>query len=269
MKEHDVSKDILDLAGRVALVTGAGQGVGRQIALHLAQHNSGGVAVNDYHLDRAEAVVEEIRAEGGKAIAVQADVTDLAAVKDMNAKIVAELGAVGVLVNNAGNMGANPTADVMKPFWETDPSVWNQTIGVNLYGVMNCAAAVIPGMIERKASGRIISIISDAGRYGDAGMEAYAASKAGAAGFSRSVARSLGRFNITANCIAISATRTPAIAKQLEDVDRVKKMFEKYIIRRPGEPEDIANMALFLASEASSWISGQTYPVNGGFTLAL
>jgi 2-hydroxycyclohexanecarboxyl-CoA dehydrogenase len=100
-------------------------------------------------------------------------------------------------------------------------------------------------------------------------MEAYAASKAGAAGFSRSVARSLGRFNITANCIAISATRTPAIAKQLEDVDRVKKMFEKYIIRRPGEPQDIANMALFLASDASSWISGQTYPVNGGFTLAL
>jgi NAD(P)-dependent dehydrogenase (short-subunit alcohol dehydrogenase family) len=133
MKEHDVSKDILDLAGRVALVTGAGQGVGRQIALHLAQHNSGGVAVNDYHLDRAESVVEEIRAEGGKAIAVQADVTDLAAVKDMNVKIVAELGSVGVLVNNAGNMGANPTADVMKPFWETDPSVWNQTIGVNLY----------------------------------------------------------------------------------------------------------------------------------------
>src|SRR3546814_11396347 len=92
--------DILDLAGRVALVTGAGQGIGRQIALHLSGHNSGGVAVNDYYLDRAEAVASEIRAAGGKAIAVQADVTDLEAVKDMNERLVAELGAVGVIVNN-------------------------------------------------------------------------------------------------------------------------------------------------------------------------
>jgi 3-oxoacyl-[acyl-carrier protein] reductase len=262
-------QDILDLDGRVALVTGAGQGVGRQIALHLAQHNSGGVAVNDYHLSRAEAVVEEIRAEGGRAIAVQADVTDLAAVRAMAARIETELGPVGVLVNNAGNMGATPTAEVRKPFWETGPDIWNHAIGVNLYGVMNCAAAVIPGMIQRQAPGRIITIISDAGRYGDANMEAYAAAKAGAAGFTRSVARTLGRHDITANAVAISATRTPATEAGYADVERMKRVFEKYIIRRPGEPTDIANMVLFLASNASSWISGQTYPVNGGFTLAL
>jgi 3-oxoacyl-[acyl-carrier protein] reductase len=264
-----MSEDILDLGGRVALVTGAGQGVGRQIALHLAQHNSGGVAVNDYHLSRAEAVVEEIRVLGGKAIAVQADVTDLAAVKAMTARIQAELGAVGVLVNNAGNMGATPTADVRKPFWETGPEVWNQAIGVNLYGVMNCAAAVIPGMIQRQAPGRIITIISDAGRYGDANMEPYAAAKAGAAGFTRSVARTLGRHDITANAVAIAATRTPTTEASYADAERMKRVFDKYIVRRPGEPSDIANMVLFLASEASSWISGQTYPVNGGFTLAL
>lgn len=264
-----MSNDILDLAGRVALVTGAGQGVGRQVALHLAQHNSGGVAVNDYHLARAEAVATEIRSAGGKAIAVQADVTDLAAVKAMNEKIRAELGPVGILVNNAGNMGANPTADIRKPFWETGPEVWNQTIGVNLYGVINCAAAVIPGMLERRAPGRIITIISDAGRYGDAGLEAYAAAKAGAGGFTRSVARSLGRFGITANAVAIAATRTPTTEPGFADAERMKRILEKYIIRRPGEPTDIANMVLFLASDASSWISGQTYPVNGGFTLAL
>ena len=264
-----MNNDILDLAGRVALVTGAGQGVGRQIALHLAGHNSGGVAVNDYHLDRAEAVVEEIKAAGGKAIAVQADVTDLASVKAMNERIVAELGPVGVLVNNAGNMGATPSQDVSKPFWETGPEVWNQAIGVNLYGVINCAAAVVPGMIARKAPGRVITIISDAGRYGDAGMETYSAAKAGAAGFSRSLARTLGRYGITANAVAISATRTPATEASYADAERMKRVFEKYIIRRPGEPSDIANMVLFLASEASSWISGQTYPVNGGFTVAL
>jgi 3-oxoacyl-[acyl-carrier protein] reductase len=267
-----MSEDILDLSGRVALVTGAGQGVGRQIALHLARHNCGGVAVNDYHLSRAEAVAEEVRAAGGKAIAVQADVTDLAAVKAMYEQIQAEFGPVGVLVNNAGNMGANPTQEIRKPFWETGPEVWNHSIGVNLYGVMNCAAAVIPGMIARGAPGRIITIISDAGRYGDIGMEAYAAAKAGAAGFTRSVARTLGRFDITANAVAIAATRTPATQANYDNpaaAERLKRVFEKYIVRRPGEPTDVANMVLFLASDASSWISGQTYPVNGGFTLAL
>lgn len=264
-----MSQDILSLGGRVALVTGAGQGVGRQIALHLAQHDCAGVAVNDYHLDRAEAVAEEIRAAGGTALAVQADVSDHESVKAMVAKVADELGTVGVLVNNAGNMGANPTADARKPFWEVGPDVWNQTIGVNFYGVLNTVSAVIPGMMARRAPGRIITIISDAGRYGDAGLEVYGGAKAGAAGFTRGVARSMGRYGITANSLAIAATRTPATVGMFADPERMKRTFERYIVRRPGEPDDIANMALFLASDASSWITGQTYPVNGGFTLAL
>lgn len=264
-----MAEDILSLGGRVALVSGAGQGVGRQVALHLAAHNCAGVAVNDYHLDRAEAVVEEIRAAGGKAIAVQADVTDFDAVKAMVARTAEELGPVGVLVNNAGNMGANPTADAGKPFWETGPEVWNQSIGVNLYGVINCVSAVIPGMIALNGPARIITIISDAGRYGDTGMEVYGGAKAGAAGFTRGVARTLGRYGITANSIAIAATRTAATVGMFSNPERMKRQFERYIVRRPGEPTDIANMALFLASDASSWITGQTYPVNGGFTLAL
>lgn len=264
-------KDILDLAGRVALVTGAGQGVGRQIALHLASHNAGGVVVNDYVLDRAKAVADEIKSSGGKALAVQADVTDLATVKEMVARGEKEFGsAIGVLVNNAGNAGANPSPELMKPFWETGPQAWNSFIGVNLYGVMNCTAAVVPGMIARKAPGRLVTIISDAGRWGDAGMEPYAAAKAGAAGFMRSCARSLGRYQITANCVAIALTATPAVERTLKgDPERLKRQMEKYIIRRPGQPDDVANMVLFLASDASSWITGQVYPVNGGFTFAL
>jgi 3-oxoacyl-[acyl-carrier protein] reductase len=263
--------DILDLGGRVALVTGAGQGVGRQIALHLGgAANSGGVAVNDYVLERAEAVAEEIRAAGGKAIAVQADVSSQESVKAMVDKTRAELGPVGVLVNNAGNAGANPSPELRKPFWETGPEVWHSFIGVNFYGVINTTAAVIPGMIERQAPGRIITIISDAGRWGDANMEIYAASKAGAAGFMRSVARTLGRYGITANSVAIALTATPAVERTLQgDPERLKRQLEKYIIRRPGQPMDIANMVLFLASDASPWITGQVYPVNGGFTLAL
>lgn len=262
--------DILDLGGRVALVTGAGQGVGRQIALHLAAHNAGGVVVNDYVLERAEGVAAEIKSAGGKALAVQADVSSLASVKEMVAKAEKDFGKVGVLVNNAGNAGANPSPDLRKPFWETGPEAWNSFIGVNFYGVINCAAAVIPGMIERKAPGRIITIISDAGRWGDSGLEIYAGAKAGAAGFTRSCARTLGRFGITANSVAIALTATPAVEARLKgDPETLKRTLEKYVIRRPGRPDDIANMVLFLASDASSWITGQTYPVNGGFTFAL
>lgn len=265
-----MSNDIVDLAGRVALITGAGQGVGRQIALHFAKHGAGGVVVNDYHLDRAQAVAEEVSAAGCAALAVQADVTDLAAVKAMVARGWSELGPIGIAVNNAGNLGAHPTADAHKPFWETGPEVWNQSIGVNFFGVLNCLAATIPGMIERAAPGRIITIISDAARYGDADLAVYGGAKAGAAGLMRGVARALGRHHITANCIAISATSTPAIEEALRnDPGLAKKVFSKYIVRRPGQPEDVANMATFLASDASSWITGQTYPVNGGFTLAL
>lgn len=258
--------NIHDLSGQVALITGAGQGVGRQIALHFAAHNAAGVVVNDYFLERAEAVAEEVRQAGGKAIAVQADVTDLDAMKATVAKAEAEYGKVDILVNNAGNAGADPNPDARKPFWETGPEAWSSFIGVNFYGVINASTAVIPGMIQRQ-SGRIVTVISDAGRVGETGLEIYSGAKAGAAGFMRAIARSLGRYNINANCVAIAATLTPPIKARLEaDPERYKKIMSKYVIRRPGAPEDIANMVLFLSSGASSWITGQTYPVNGGFS---
>jgi 2-hydroxycyclohexanecarboxyl-CoA dehydrogenase len=261
--------EILDLAGRIAFVTGAGQGVGRQIALHLAAHNAGGVAVNDYVLERAESVVGEIEAAGGRAIPVQADVSDYESVKEAFARTATDLGPVGVLVNNAGNAGANPSAELGRPFWETGPEVWESFIGVNFDGVINCTSQVIPGMIEANG-GRIITIISDAGRWGDVGLAIYAGAKAGAAGFMRSVARTLGRYNITANCVAIAATVTPATETGLTgDPEQVKRVLRNYIIRRPGQPTDVANMVLFLASDSNGWITGQTYPVNGGFSLAL
>jgi 2-hydroxycyclohexanecarboxyl-CoA dehydrogenase len=261
--------DLLDLASKVALITGAGQNVGRQIALHFAAHKAAGVVVNDYFLERAEAVATEINDGGGRAIAVQADVTDLTSVKEMVGKAEKAFGPVNVLVNNAGNSGASPDPDARKPFWETGPVAWDSFIRVNLYGVINCTSACIPGMIER-SGGRIITIISDAGRAGEAGLDVYSGAEAGVAVFMRAVARSLGRHQITANCVAIAATATPAIEARLNaDPERAKKILEKYVIRRPGRPTDVANMALFLASDASPWITGQTYPVNGGFTFAL
>jgi 2-hydroxycyclohexanecarboxyl-CoA dehydrogenase len=261
--------EILSMTGKVVLVTGAGQNVGRQIALHMADHGAAGVVVNDYFLDRAQAVADEINAAGGNAIALQADVSSHDSVKALFGKAVEKYGRVDVLVNNAGNAGATPDESVRKPFYETGPDAWRAWIGVNFDGVINCTALALPGMIERKY-GKIVTIISDASRFGDAGLEIYAAAKAGAAGFMRSVARGMGRHNINANNVVIAAIGTPMIEERLAaDPDRSKRMLEKYVIRRLGKPSDVANMVLYLSSGASDYITGQTYPVNGGFTFAL
>lgn len=260
--------NILDLNGRVALITGAGQGVGRQIALHLAANNAGGVVVNDYYLERAEAVVAEIEKAGGKALALQGDVTDYESVEKMVRTAENHFNkGIGVLVNNAGNSGvSNNNAQRGIPFWESDPKAWGTWIDVNLHGVLNGCRAALPGMIKEGPGGRIITIISDAGRVGEPHLAVYSAAKAGASGLMRALAKSLGRYHITANSVAIGATRTPAIEAGLEDEERLRKMLKNYVIRRVGEPSDVANMVLFLASDASSWITGQTYPVNGGYS---
>lgn len=266
------NKGIFDLSGRVALVTGAGQGVGRGIALLLAEYNAA-VVVNDFVIERAQSVAEEIKKAGGKALAVQADVTDLAGVGRMFEDAVKEFGKVDILVNNAGNAGAGGRgAD--KPFWEINPGDWNWKgfLEVNLTGVMNCCHRAVPGMVERKG-GRLITIVSDAGRTGEGnGMEVYSGAKAGAAGFMRGLARSVGRYSITANSIAIATTETPATAATLHNpamADAVKKMLSSYVMRRIGQPMDVAPMVLLLASDAGSWITGQTIAVNGGFSFAM
>jgi 3-oxoacyl-[acyl-carrier protein] reductase len=256
----------LDLSGKVALVTGAGQGVGAATSQYLAAHGAA-VAVNDYRLDRADAVAAGIRESGGVAIGVQADVTDFASVLAMNEQIAGELGPVAVLVNNAGNAGADPGTIGRKPFWQSDPSEWEAYLAVNLDGVLFCCRAVVPGMIEA-GHGRLITIISDAGRVGEAGLEVYSAAKAGAAGLMRGLARSLGRHQITANSVAIGFTNTPTMAAVVANEELTKRALSNYIIRRVGEPTDAAAMVTFLASNAASWITGQTYPVNGGFSVS-
>lgn len=263
-----MGSEILNLQGRVGLVTGAGQGIGRQVALHFAHNGASAVIVNDFHAERAEAVAEEVRRLGCRALAAHADVTDRRAVDDMVLRATKEFGAVDILVNNAGNMGAIPEKVERAPFWRASRETWDAFIDVNLFGVINCTSAVVPGMVERER-GRLITIVSDAGRMGEPGLEIYSAAKAGAAGFMRAVARSMGRHSITANCISIATTLTPGVADVTADAERAKAMLRQYTIRRFGEPDDIANMTLFLASDASSWITGQTYPVNGGYSFGL
>lgn len=264
-------KDLLDLDGQVAFVTGAGQGAGRGIALMLAQHNAGGVVVNDFVIERAEAVAAEIEAMGVRAIPVQADVGDLASVNAAFDKARSALGPITLLVNNAGNAGPGVTMGRSPFFWESNPAEWGRFFHTNLFGVMNCCHAALPEMVSQKR-GRIVTIVSDSGRIGEARLAAYAASKAGAAGFVRSIAKETGRFGITCNAISLSSLEPQMDAEQLEqflDSEHAKAQLSHYIIRRYGKPVDVAAMTLFLCSDAASWITGQTYPVNGGYSLTI
>lgn len=266
-----IGDDPLDLGKQSAFVTGAGQGAGRAIALAFARHNAGGVAVNDYVPERAAAVVAEIEALGVRAFAVPCDVGDHAAVRSAIDAAANALGPITLLVNNAGNAGPNATMGLSPVFWETDPADWDRYFRTNLQGVMNCCHAVLPGMVAQ-GKGRIVTVVSDAGRLGEARLAVYAAAKAGAAGFMRSIAREAGRYGITANAISLSSLEPnmdePARMEYLNS-DRAKAHVARYVIRRFGRPDDVAAMALFLCSDASGWITGQTYPVNGGYSFAL
>jgi len=265
-----IGNDPLDLEGQVAFITGAGQGAGRAIALALARHNAGGVAVNDFVAARAVAVVAEIQAMGIRAIAAPADVGDHAAVREALAAAETALGPVSILVNNAGNAGPLATMGASPLFWETDPQEWDRYFRTNAQGVMNCCHVALPSMV-RQGRGRIVTIVSDAGRVGEARLAAYSAAKAAANGFVRAIAREAGRYGITSNAISLSSLEPPLEEPAKSNFlasDRAKKHVSRYVIRRFGKPDDVAHMALFLCSGAASWITGQTYPVNGGYSFA-
>lgn len=265
-----IGADPLDLGGQIAFVTGAGQGAGRAIALALARHNAGGIAVNDYVSDRAEAVAAEIRAFGVPAVAATADVSDHPAVREALVGAERQLGPITLLVNNAGNAGPDASMGFSPLFWETAPEDWGRYFKTNLEGVMNCSHVALAGMVKQ-GKGRIVTIVSDSGRVGDARLAAYAAAKAGAAGFMRSIAKEVGQYGITANCISLSTLDPPmdeATKAEFMANERVKAQLSRYAIRRFGQPDDVANMALFLCSDAAAWITGQTYPVNGGYSFA-
>ncbi len=255
----------IDLEKRTALVTGGGQGIGREICLTLASAGAV-VLVNDYVPSRAEQVAEEVTAAGGTASPYPFDVSDYAAV----ATALAAGPDVGILVNNAGNAG--PEGFNFGPFASSEPADWSRYFAVNLFGVMNCSRAVLPAMLAA-GDGRVITIISDAGRVGEANMAPYAAAKAGAAGFMRSLAREVGRSGITVNNVALGTVDTMGIEESARDnpelADRVRRQLRHYMIPRLGQPADVAGLVTFLASPLASWISGQTYPVNGGYSVAM
>lgn len=253
----------IDLEGRTALVTGAGQGIGRRIGLTIAEAGAR-VLVNDVSPDRAGTVVEEIRSAGGASDALVFDVTEF----DATMAAADGAGPVDILVNNAGNAGQ--AAFELTPFLESAPSEWDRYVAVNLFGVMHCCRAFVPGMVAR-GEGRVITIISDAARSGDARLAPYAAAKAGAAGFMRSLARDVSRHGVTVNNVALGTVDTfgleAAAQASPETAERLERHLRPYLVKRLGRAEDVAGLVVFLASPLASWITGQTYPVNGGFTV--
>ncbi|MHB8994208.1 MAG: 3-oxoacyl-[acyl-carrier-protein] reductase [Armatimonadota bacterium] len=247
------------LANKTALITGASRGLGRAVALRFAAEGCD-IALNYVAQDgrdnaaEAEEVAAEMRAFGRRAVCVEANVTDASEVATMVEQAIAGLGQVDILVNNAGI-----TRDrTMRKLAHED---WAAVLDVNLNGGFNCAKAVLEHMLER-GSGRIISMASVVGLTGNFGQANYAASKAGLIGFSKALAREVARKGITVNCIApgfIDTEMTQAIP------DDVKAQIVTTIpLGKMGNAEDIANAALFLASDEAAYITGHVLSVNGG-----
>jgi 3-oxoacyl-[acyl-carrier protein] reductase len=244
---------MFELDGRVALVTGAGQGVGAGIARLLA-HQGAAVGVNDLAGERAERVAAEIVAAGGRAQALPFDVTDAASVRAGIAKLEAALGPVDVLVNNAGV----PMGMGLVPFREMPPESWARYVDLNLYGVLHCTRAVLDGMCERRF-GRIVTISSGAGQVGlGIGVSLYGAGKGGAIAFMRHLALEVARFGVTANTLALGLMANAADASGVAGIERTIPL------GRAGQPEDVGAAVVFLASREAGWITGQTLGVNGG-----
>lgn len=245
----------IDLSGRRALVTGGGQGIGRAIAHALAEAGAA-IVVNDIDAVRADTVVAEIDAAGGKASALPFDVTRW---QDVEEAVDGD-GVIDVLVNNAGNADAENFGTLCH-FAESDPAEWSRYFAVNLFGTMHCTRAALPGMIAAGGGGRVITIVSESARYGDKCLAPYAAAKAGAAGFCRSVAREVGRHGITVNCVSLGTMESPITAGAPFDGSG-------YVIRRRGRPEEVAGLVTYLAGPQAEWITGQTYAINGGYTFS-
>lgn len=244
-----------NLKGKIALVTGAGQGIGREIALALAR-NGAEVVVTDVS-DKIFEVGKEIESVGTKAFPVKCDVTDAKEAVAIEEKVLAKYERIDILVNNAGIYP-------QKPFLEMTMEEWNKVLSVNLNGVFHCTKAVIPTMVEQKY-GKIVNIASIAGAVvGYMNLAHYSASKAGVVGFTKSLALEMAQYGININAIAPGPIDVGAIPA---DSEMLQQIIRTIPIGRMGLPIDIANLVVFLASDESSFITGQCIVCDGGSTI--
>jgi 3-oxoacyl-[acyl-carrier protein] reductase len=251
----------LQLGGKVVLVTGAGQGLGRAIGLAFARE---GAHVAFHHRSSAagaEGAAAEARALGGRAMAVGADLRADGAVTEAVDRVEAELGPIDVLVNNAA-------ATQRKPFLESTPGDWAAQLDVTVTGTLRVVHAVARRMAARRA-GAIVSLMGDSGRVGESGLLVTATARASTMGLTRSLAREFARHGIRANCVSIALVQTDSLEAHTggTDDERLRRIVAQYPLRRLGRPEDVTPMVLLLASPLSSWITGQVISVNGGYAM--
>lgn len=245
------------LNGRIAVVTGAARGIGKAIVLELAAAGAT-VVINDIgNLDKAEETVREIAAAGGRAMVVQADISQAAEVDRLVNTVIQEYGKIDILVNNAGIARDNLLMRMKEADWDT-------VMNINLKSVFLCTKAVSRGMLKQR-SGAIVNIASVVGIMGNAGQANYAAAKAGIIGFTKSMAKELASRGIRVNAVAPGYIATDMTAMLPEEV---KKEFIKGIpLGRIGSAEDVAKAVLFLVSPAASYMTGQTLSVDGGMAM--
>lgn len=246
----------MKLSGKVALVTGASSGIGKAIALYLAEEGAD-VAIN-YHsnLEEAEEVAKQVESMGRRAIAVKADVSSNAEVKEMFAKVLNEFSTLDILVNNAGIGNLMPAVSM------TDDA-WNRMLGIHLYGTMNCTREALKIMLKKKA-GKIINISSICGVTGCLGAAHYSAAKGGIIGYTHAVAREVISQGINVNAIAPGYIDTPLLVKGGVTDEMLKVLLAEIPIGRLGKPREIASLAAYLASDDASFIVGQVISPNGG-----
>ncbi|TQM09063.1 SDR family NAD(P)-dependent oxidoreductase [Pseudonocardia kunmingensis] len=241
------------LDGKIAIVTGAGQGIGRAIAEKLAGEGAA-VVVSDVN---GATAAETAEAVGG--VALPADVTDRASVTAMVAQAHERFGRIDVLVNNAG-------WDKAGPFVDSDPADWDRLIAINLYGVLHTSKAVLP-LMAAQGRGAVVNIASDAGRVGSSGEAVYSAAKGGVIAFTKSTAREMARAQVNVNCVCPGPADTALFASFAGP--RLREALVKAIpFRRLAEPGDVANAVAFLASDEAAYITGQTVSVSGGLTMS-
>ena len=247
---------------KTVVVTGGGGGIGGATCRRFAGEGAS-VAVFDLNLDAAEKVAAGIRAEGGRAQAFRCDITDRASVDAAVIEAEKSLGAIDVLVNNAG-------WDVFKPFTKTEPAQWNKLIAINLTGALHMHHAVLPGMASRK-KGRIVNIASDAARVGSSGEAVYAACKGGLVSFSKTIAREHARHGVTVNVVCPGPTDTALFADYKEGAGNPEKLMEAFTrsipLGRIGQPDDLPGAIVFFASDDAAFVTGQVLSVSGGLTM--
>ncbi len=251
------------LAGKTAIITGGGGGIGGATARRFAAEGAR-VAVFDRDREAAQKVAQAITGAGGEAAAFACDITDRPAVDRALAAVEAQLGAVDVLVNNAG-------WDIFRPFLKTEPAEWEALIAVNLTGALHMHHAVLPGMVER-GYGRIVNVASDAARVGSSGEAVYAACKGGLVALSKTLAREHARHGITVNAVCPGPTDTALLAGVAQGAGNPEKLLEAFTraipLGRLGQPDDLAGAILFLGSDDASFITGQVLSVSGGLTMS-